>query len=142
MDNSNIYNLSPQLLKRFYQFIKITDSNKRFERIIELGKNLAKLDDQYKIEANQVKGCASLVYIIATNIEGKMYYQGNSNSHLVQGLIALLIEGFNGLESELILQIDPAFIEAMGLGQSLTASRANGFLNAFNMMRNIAKSYV
>ncbi|MCE2929731.1 MAG: SufE family protein [Candidatus Caenarcaniphilales bacterium] len=143
MDNEiNQYQLTPTLLKRFNQFCKITDTNKRFERIIELGKKLPALDDCHKTENNQVKGCASLVYIIGECINNQMHYQGNSNSHLVQGLIALLIEGFNGNSPQAILEIDPKFIEEMGLAQTLTASRANGFLNALNLMRGLAKNHV
>ncbi len=56
-----------------------------------------------------------------------MQFQGWSNSHLVKGLVALLIEGMNDNSTEAILAINPAFIEEMGIAQTLTASRANGF---------------
>ena len=134
----NEFKLTETLLKRYRQFAKITDSTKRFERIIELGKRLAPFPEESKTEENQVHGCASLVYITGEKVDGLIQYQGWSNSHLVLGLVSLLIEGMNGTPPEAILNIDPKFIEGMGLSQTLTASRANGFMNTFNKMREIA----
>lgn len=139
MENNNPYKLPPLLLKRFEQFKKIDDRTKMFERIIALGKRLPAFDPSSKIEANQVKGCVSLTYITAKLEEDKIFYAGESNSHLVQGLLALLIEGFSGLKAEEILNIDIRFIEDMGISQTLTASRANGFINTYNMMQNYAR---
>lgn len=138
----NKFKLTEVLLKRYGQFAKINDSTKRFERIIQLGKKLPSFPEELKTEDNQVHGCASLVYITGEKIDGKMQYQGWSNSHLVLGLVALLIEGMNNESPETILGIDPAFIEGMGLSQTLTASRANGFMNTFNKMREIAHKNV
>ncbi len=138
--DENPYNLPALLLKRFEQFKKIEDKTKFFERIIALGKRLPAFDAALKIEDNQVKGCVSLTYISAKVENGKMFFSGESNSHLVQGILALLIEGFSGLEPADILKVDPKFIEDMGLSQTLTASRANGFINTYNMIQNYAKA--
>lgn len=134
----NKFNLTETLLKRYRQFAKIDDNTKRFERIIELGKRLPAFPEELKTEENIVHGCASLVYIYGEKKEGKIIYQGWSNSHLVLGLLALLIEGLTEHNPDTILNVDPAFIEGMGLSQTLTASRANGFMNTFNKMREIA----
>lgn len=142
MIKMNQYRLPPNLEKRYQQFKKIDDKNKRFERIIELGKRLPAFPEELKLESNQVHGCASLVYITGNLEKGLMNYQGWSNSHLVLGLLDLLIEGFNQERPETILAIDPGFIEDMGIAQTLTASRANGFLNTYKKMTEIAKSYV
>lgn len=139
-ETDNQFKLPEILLKRFNQFKKIDDSTKRFERIIQLGKRIEPLGEEFKIDANQVHGCASLVYIVGEKVDGKMQFKGWSNSHLVIGLLALLIEGINGTEVEKVLDIDPAFIEGMGLAQTLTASRANGFLNTFKKMMEITKA--
>lgn len=137
----NPYKLSPNLLKRFKQFAKINDNTKKFERIIELGKKLSNFPEEFRVEANQVKGCASVTYVHGELIDGAMKYQGDSNSHLVKGLVGLMVEGLSGLKPEEVLDIDTAFIEAMGLAQTLTASRANGFVNTINMMKAIAQNY-
>ena len=139
----NPYKLPPILLKRFNQFAKIDDNTKKFQRIIELGKKLPTLADELRTEDNQVKGCTSLTYICGAKQEdGSMSFEGDSNSHLVKGLLALLIEGINGQKAEDIVQIDPAFIEGIGLSQTLTASRANGFVNTYHMVKNIAYNYL
>jgi cysteine desulfuration protein SufE len=136
--NTNPYKLPAILVKRSEQFKKITDPTKRYERIIEIGKKLQAYPEELKIEANQVKGCASLTYIYGTKENGLMQYSGWSNSHLVLGLLSLLIEACNGESPEAVLAIDIAFMEDIGLAKTLTASRANGFINTFNMMRLIA----
>jgi cysteine desulfuration protein SufE len=133
----NKFKLTEKLEKRFLQFQKITDKDKRFERIIELGKKLKDFDPADKTTENQVHGCASLVYITGKKIDNKMQFQGWSNSHLVKGLVALLIEGMNDNSTEAILAINPAFIEEMGIAQTLTASRANGFLNTYKKLIEI-----
>lgn len=136
----NPFSLTEPLLKRYGQFAKIQDNTKRFERIIELGKRLPAFPEDLKIEENQVKGCASLVYIHGVLKENVIHYEGWSNSHLVLGLLALLVEGLDMQRPETILKVDPKFIEGMGLSQTLTASRANGFINTFNKMQAIAKN--
>jgi cysteine desulfuration protein SufE len=136
----NPYNLPPNLEKRFNQFAKIDDTNKRFERIIELGKKLSKYPEEEKTENHQVKGCASLTYINGELNNGLIYYRGWSNSHLVLGLLALLVEGLSGISPSEVLAVNPEFIEGMGLSQTLTASRANGFINTFNKMQAIARA--
>lgn len=138
---NNPYQLPPVLIKRYNQFTKIDDKDKRFERIIQLGKQIGLYPEALKTEANQVKGCASLTYIHGNFQNGIINYQGWSNSHLVLGLLALLIEGLSGQSPSAILKVNPNFIEGMGLSQTLTASRANGFINTFNMMQAIAKEH-
>lgn len=144
MSEENPFNLTPKLKKRFEQFKKIDDNTKRFQRIIELGKKLEPFEDALRTEDNRVKGCTSLTYIAGAadkSEDGELIlrYNGDSNSHLVRGLLALLIEGFNNSKPEDVLKLNPAFIEDMGLSQTLTASRANGFMNTYSMMLEIAQ---
>lgn len=138
-NTDNPYNLPPILLKRFGQFKRIDDNTKRFQRIIELGKKLETFPSELKTESNQVHGCTSLTYIFGRCQNNKMHYLGDSNSHLVKGLVALLVEGFNDQSPEDIEKINPDFMTAMGLAETLTTSRADGFMNTFQMMKKIAK---
>ncbi len=134
----NPYSLTPILLKRFGQFKRIEDNTKRFQRIIELGKKLEPYPDNLRTEDNQVHGCTSLTYIYGEKKDGKMHYSGDSNSHLVKGLVALLVEACSEESPEDIEKINPEFMTAMGLAETLTTSRADGFMNTFLMMKKIA----
>jgi cysteine desulfuration protein SufE len=87
----------------------------------------------------KVRGCVSQVYVVAQLVEGKLHWQGESDAAITKGLLALLIEGLEGLTPAEALAIDPAFLAATGLQASLTPSRANGFLNIFRMMQAQAK---
>ncbi|MGL5836255.1 MAG: SufE family protein, partial [Waterburya sp.] len=87
------------------------------------------------------KGCVSQVYITANLENGKVYYQGDSDAQLVKGLVAFLIEGLSELPPEEIIKVEPDFIEDTGLKVSLTPSRANGFFNIFQMMKQKALNF-
>jgi cysteine desulfuration protein SufE len=75
-------------------------------------------------------------------VEGKLHWQGDSDAQITKGLLALLIEGLEGLSPNQVVAIDPAFIAATGLQASLTPSRANGFLNILRAMQAQAAALV
>lgn len=137
--SENPYKLPEILLKRFHQLKKIEDGTKKFSRIIELGKKLEDYPESHKTEENLVKGCTSVTYIFGKKESEQMHFWGDSNSSLVKGLLALVIEGCNGKSPEEIIGIDTEFIKAMGLSETLSASRANGFINSIAMIKNICK---
>ena len=91
-----------------------------------------------KVPENKVPGCVSQVYITATVNDGKVVFQGDSDSQLTKGIVGLLIEGLNGLTPTEIVQLTPDFIQETGLNVSLTPSRANGFYNIFKTMQKKA----
>ncbi len=73
-------------------------------------------------------------------LEGKLHWQGDSDAAITKGLLALLIEGMEGLEPAAAAAIDPAFLSETGLQASLTPSRANGFLNILKQMQAQAQA--
>ncbi len=104
-----------------------------------MAQKLSEFPPDAKIPDNKVPGCVSQVYVIADLDEnGKVQFQGDSDSQLTKGLVALLIRGLNGLESAEIEKIAPDFIQETGLQASLTPSRANGFYNIFKTMQQKA----
>lgn len=133
--------LPPNLSRIVERFKKRSDPKKRYEQLLWYAKKLETMPDASKIEDNKVKGCVSQVYITADLKDGKVWYQGDSDAQLVKGLVALLIEGLNGLTPSEILEVTPDFIEETGLKVSLTPSRANGFYNIFQMMKKKALGF-
>lgn len=131
----------PALDKVVQRFERQTDPKRRYELLIGFAKRLKPMDDASKVLENKVQGCVSQVFISATLDDNQVFYSGDSDSQLVKGLVAVLIEGLSGLTPEAILVVTPDFIQDMGLNASLTPSRANGFYNIFQMMKQKALIY-
>jgi cysteine desulfuration protein SufE len=132
----------PDALARIVErFQKRSNPKQRYEQLLWYAKRLKEMPEEDKSPENKVPGCTSVVYITANLEDGKVWYQGDSDAQLVKGLVALLIEGLNGLTPEEILQVSPDFIKDMGLNASLTPSRANGFYNIFQTMKKKALGY-
>lgn len=130
--------LPPKLAKIVERFQRRSDPKQKYKQLLWYAQKLPAIDDSAKIEANKVKGCVSQVYITANLEDGRVRYQGDSDAQLVKGLVAFLVEGLNDLPPEEIIQLEPGFIEDTGLQVSLTPSRANGFFNIFQMMKQKA----
>ena len=139
--SSNAATLPPNLARMVERFARQSDPKQRYEQLIWLAKKLPEFPEAEKVPENKVSGCVSQVYIISALNDGKVVYQGDSDSQLVKGLVAFLIQGLNGLTPEEILKVTPDFIQQTGLNVSLTPSRANGFYNIFQKMKNQALSY-
>ncbi|MBE9142560.1 SufE family protein [Planktothrix mougeotii] len=130
----------PPTLERMVQRFKRASSNKlRYEQLITIAQKLPPFPEDQKIPDNKVPGCVSQVYVIADlDEQGKVQFQGESDSQLTKGLVAFLIMGMNGLTPPEIDQLQPDFIQETGLQASLTPSRANGFFNIFQTLKKKA----
>jgi cysteine desulfuration protein SufE len=133
--------LPPNLDRIVERFQRRTDPKQKYEQLLSYAKKLEAMPEEAKIPANKVQGCTSQVYITADCRDGKVWYGGDSDAQLVKGLVALLIEGLNGLTPEEIIAVSPDFIEATGLKVSLTPSRANGFYNILQLMKKKALGF-
>ncbi|AFZ03471.1 SufE family protein [Calothrix sp. PCC 6303] len=136
--SSIIDSLPPSLGKIVQRFQRATDQKRRYEQLIWYGTKLKEFPEAGKVAENKVSGCVSQVFVIATLDDGKVSFQGDSDSQLTKGLVGLLAEGLNGLTPDEITALTPDFIQETGLNVSLTPSRANGFLNIFKMMQKKA----
>jgi cysteine desulfuration protein SufE len=112
-----------------------TDPKRRYEYVLWLAKRLEPLPEELRREDCKVRGCVSQVYVVGELRQGTLHWQGDSDAQITKGLLALLIEGMEGLTPAQVQAIDPAFIAATGLQASLTPSRANGFLNILRTMQ-------
>jgi cysteine desulfuration protein SufE len=117
-----------------------TDPKRRYEYVLWLAKKLQPLPDDYRNDAFKVKGCVSQVFVVGQLVDGKLHWQGDSDAAITKGLLALLIEGLEGLEPGAAAKLDPSFLAETGLQGSLTPSRANGFLNILKMMQAQAQA--
>ena len=126
---------SPALDRIVERLGAAADPKRRYEYVLWLAKRLAPLPDELRRDERKVRGCVSQVYVVGDLVEGKLHWQGDSDAQITKGLLALLIEGLEGLTPEQVVAVDPAFIAATGLQASLTPSRANGFLNILKAMQ-------
>ena len=111
------------------------DTRKRYEYVLWLAKKLPPMAEELQTDARKVQGCVSQVFVDASLENGIVRWQGASDALITKGLLALLIQGLDGLSPTEVMAVDPAFIAATGLQASLTPSRANGFLNILRMMQ-------
>ena len=111
------------------------DPKRRYEYVLWLAKKLEPLPEACRNDAFKVKGCVSQVDVVGQLVDGRLHWRGDSDAAITKGLLALLIEGLEGLEPAAAAAIDPAFLAETGLQASLTPSRANGFLNILRMMQ-------
>jgi cysteine desulfuration protein SufE len=113
-------------------FASLDDWEDRYRYVIELGHGLEPLSEAAHNEANKVRGCVSQVWLeceARLNAGGQtiLHYRGDSDSHLVRGLIAIAIALFSDRAPEQILTVDAAgAFRALGLEQHLTPQRSNG----------------
>lgn len=112
-----------------------SDPRRRYDYVLWLAKKLPPGPEDLQQEANRVRGCVSRVYVAPSLEDGILHWQGESDALITRGLLALLIQGLDGLTPEAVVALDPAFIAETGLQASLTPSRANGFLNILRHMQ-------
>ena len=127
-------------------FASLADWEDRYRYVIELGQELEPLSQSAHNDANKVRGCVSQVWLEAerrTNGDGKriLHFRGDSDSHLVRGLIAIAIALFSDRPPGEILGVDAlGAFRALGLEQHLTPQRSNGVRAMIERIRSDARS--
>ena len=127
-------------------FSTLDDWDDRYRYLIELGRELPPLSDAAHNDANKVQGCASQVWL-ETNVRPNgrggplLMFEGDSDAHIVRGLIAILFATFSGKHAKDILAIDAlALFERLGLREHLTPQRSNGFRSMVERIRSDARA--
>jgi len=127
-------------------FSLLEDWDDRYRYVIELGRALNPLAAGDRTEANKVQGCASQVWLATTvhpNGQGGpvLTFSGDSDAHIVRGLIAILFAMFSGKQARAILSTDAiAVFERLGLREHLTPQRSNGFRSMVERIRADAQA--
>ncbi|MFY8187003.1 MAG: SufE family protein [Flavobacterium sp.] len=123
------------------EFSMFEDWMQRYEYIIELGKSLPLIDENLKTDENIIKGCQSKVWLHAIEKEGKIIYSADSDAILTKGIVALLIRVFSNQMPSVILQSNTDFIDAIGLKEHLSPTRANGLVSMIKQIKMYALAY-
>lgn len=134
-----IEELPPKLQEIVKLFQAVEEPKAKYEQLLFYGKSLKTLDAQFKTSENKVQGCVSQVWVKAyLDSDRNVVFEADSDSVLTKGLAALLVQGLSGRPVEEILRVSPDFVVLLGLQQSLTPSRNNGFLNMLKLMQKKA----
>ena len=120
-------------------FALFDDWETRYRYIIELGNALAPLGKADYSDANKVQGCVSQVWLVTQGTADEMRFRGDSDAHIVRGLVAILLQFYSGKTAKDILAYDAkAAFETLGLSEHLTPQRSNGFYAMVQRIRNDA----
>ena len=114
----------------------------KYEYIIDLGKNLPVINDQFKTEENIIKGCQSKVWLYAENIDNKLIFTADSDAIITKGIIAILIRVFSNQSAQEIIDAEVDFIDKIGLKEHLSQTRANGLSNMIKQIKLYAIAYL
>ena len=108
-------------------FAFLDDWEDRYMHVIDLGKGLPPLPDDARTDANKVKGCASQVWLVSERRGDMWSFAGDSDAHIVKGLVAIVLEIFSGRSSAEIAELDANdILSKLGLAEHLSAQRSNG----------------
>jgi cysteine desulfuration protein SufE len=133
-----INEIQDELIEEFELF---DDWEGKYEYIIDLGKKLPGLADEYKTEENIIKGCQSIVWLHAYMNGEKLIFEADSEAIIVKGLVSMLLKVLSGHTPEEILNADLYFINRVGLSSHLAQTRSNGLASMVKQMKAYAVAF-
>lgn len=120
----------------------LDDWEDRYKYIIDLGRNLPDFDEKYMVEENRVHGCTSRVWLVHELVDGKIVFKGESDAHIVRGLVALILMIFSGKPpTEIITTEARDTLDQLGLEKHLSPMRTNGLFSMVGKIKAIAAAY-
>ena len=133
--------IGDELAELSAEFEVLGDWEERYRYVIDLGKDLAPLSDAERSDSNKVRGCASQVWLVTEpHPDGTLTFRGDSDAHIVRGLIAIVLRLFSGRRPAEILAFDaPAAFETLGLKGALSQQRSNGLASMVARIRRDAE---
>ncbi len=133
-----INDIQEEVIEEFQDFDDWMD---KYQLLIDLGNDQPPLDEKYKTEDNLIDGCQSRVWLQADMRDGKMHLEAESDALIVKGIVTLLIRVLSDHTPQEILEADLYFIEAIGLKEHLSPTRANGLLAMIKKIRTYAMAF-
>ncbi|KUO67688.1 MAG: Fe-S metabolism protein SufE [Lutibacter sp. BRH_c52] len=123
------------------EFSMFEDWMERYEYMIELGKSLPMIEDEFKTDSNLISGCQSKVWL-QSEIDGdKIKFTADSDAILTKGIVALLLRVFNNQKPKDILDADLYFVDKIGLKEHLSPTRANGLVSMIKQIKLYALAF-
>jgi len=124
------------------EFNVFDDWMEKYGYIIDLGKDLPIINENYKTEDRLIEGCQSRVWLHSEYKESVMEYTADSDAIITKGIIGLLIQVMNKETPETILKTDLHFIKDIGLQEHLSPTRANGLVGMVKRMKTEALKHI
>ncbi len=134
----SIKEIQDEIVEEFSMF---DDWMQRYEYIIDLGKGLPLIEEQYKTEDNIISGCQSKVWVHAEQQGDKIVFTADSDAILTKGIIAILIRSFSNQKAADILAATTDFIDEIGLKEHLSPTRANGLVSMIKKLKMYALAF-
>ena len=123
----------PEALQELIEeFQSVEDKRERLEMLFELADEVVELPQDQWSEETRVKGCQSEAHVRISINEGRIQFLSSADARMVQGLMGILTIALGGLTPAQAVLIPPLFAEEMGLLNTLTPSRSNGFRNMYD----------
>jgi cysteine desulfuration protein SufE len=123
------------------EFTAFDDWMDKYSYLIELGNELAPIEEKQRVDQNLIRGCQSQVWLNAETRDGLIFYQGESDALIVKGLVALLLRVVNGQPATEIMNADFHFIDKIGLKEHLSPTRSNGLLAMVKQIKLYAVAF-
>lgn len=133
--------MQEKIQKIILDFKNCADWEKKYEKLIQYGKDFKSMADSDKSEDLKVKGCQSQVWIKADLSGDQIIFQGDSDALLVKGLVALVLKVYSGEAPSDILKTEPTFLKEIGLDVGLSPSRSNGLYSMIKQVKYYATAY-
>ena len=121
------------------EFIEIEDKFEKLEVLMDFSSEVIELPPGEWNESNRVHGCQSQAHVVVTLEDEKVSISCGADAKIVQGLMGIMSIAVNGSTCEEVIALTPDFAEEMGILNSLTPSRSNGFRTMFDMVKNNVK---
>ena len=131
----------PALQELIDEFQEVEDKRERLEMLFELADEVVELPQEEWTEATRVRGCQSEAHVRVDLANGQIQFLGAADAKMVQGLMGILTIALDGLTPAQAVLIPPQFAEDMGLLNTLTPSRSNGFRNMYDKVMNEIRQY-
>lgn len=123
-------------------FELFSDWMEKYEYIIQLGKDLPAIEEQYKTEENLIRGCQSKVWLHAEYKEGKLFFTADSDALITKGLVSMVVNVLSEHTPQEIVDAEVYFIDKIGLRNHLSPTRSNGLLSMLKQIKMYAVAYL